>query len=264
MSDFKMMGTLPTGNFQISRSAIGFPTAAPAGNVYFDFHAAVSLREMALASGLDTPLYLLAPEIAALLHYFPDMHQRLLIQTLWNTGARINEALALTPAQFNLENGDAPFIVLKTLKQRRRGKGRPFKDEELNRAVPLLDGQYVRMVREYMATFKCKRHEPLWPVTDDTVRNWIKRALDLAKKDNVTFSIYAITPKTFRHSFAMHLIQHHVPLKVVQAYMGHKEISSTEVYTQVFALDVGRHYGVQFSMPADIGLQQIHSMHVKD
>lgn len=65
------------------------------------------------------------------------------------------------------------------------------------------------------------------------------------------FSLPVITPKTFRHSFAMHLIQCRVPLKVVQTYMGHKEASSTEVYTRVFALDVGHQYGVRFSMAAD-------------
>ncbi|CDH08150.1 hypothetical protein XBO1_930001 [Xenorhabdus bovienii str. oregonense] len=34
--------------------------------------------------------------------------------------------------------------------------------------------------------------------------------------------------------------------------MGHKDASSTEVYTKIFALDVGAQYGVRFSMaPAD-------------
>ena len=40
--------------------------------------------------------YLLAPEVSALLHYVPDLHRKMLFTTLWNTGARINEALALT------------------------------------------------------------------------------------------------------------------------------------------------------------------------
>lgn len=53
----------------------------------------------------------------------------------------------------------------------------------------------------------------------------------------------------------MNLINNHVPLKVVQAYMGHKGLSSTEVYTKVFALDVGRQYEVQFSMPVENAIQ---------
>ncbi|MWL34973.1 tyrosine-type recombinase/integrase, partial [Escherichia coli] len=39
-----------------------------------------------------------------------------------------------------------------------------------------------------------------------------------------------------------------IPLKVLQSLMGHKSISSTEVYTKVFALDVAARHRVQFSM----------------
>jgi hypothetical protein len=31
---------------------------------------------------------LLAPEVSALLHYVPDLHRKMLLATLWNTGAR--------------------------------------------------------------------------------------------------------------------------------------------------------------------------------
>lgn len=40
-----------------------------------------------------------------------------------------------------------------------------------------------------------------------------------------------------------------IPLKVLQSLMGHKSISSTEVYTKVFALDVAARHRVQFQMP---------------
>jgi site-specific recombinase XerD len=36
----------------------------------------------------------------------------------------------------------------------------------------------------------------------------------------------------------MHMLYAGIPLKVLQSLMGHKSISSTEVYTKVFALDV--------------------------
>jgi len=39
-----------------------------------------------------------------------------------------------------------------------------------------------------------------------------------------------------------------IQLKVLQSLMGHKSISSTEVYTKVFALDVAACHRVQFSM----------------
>lgn len=47
----------------------------------------------------------------------------------------------------------------------------------------------------------------------------------------------------------MHMLYAGIPLKVLQALMGHKSISSTEVYTKVFALDVAVRHRVQFQMP---------------
>lgn len=92
----------------------------------------------------------------------------------------------------------------------------------------------------------------LWTITDRTVRIWLAEAeaeaVEAAAQDGVTFSV-PITPHTFRHSYAMHMLYAGIPLKVLQSLMGHKSLSSTEVYTKVFALDVAARHRVQFSMP---------------
>ncbi len=85
-------------------------------------------------------------------------------------------------------------------------------------------------------------------MTDRTVRTWIGEAVAAAAADGVTFSV-PVTPHTFRHSYAMHMLYAGIPLKVLQSLMGHKSISSTEVYTKVFALDVAARHRVQFAMP---------------
>lgn len=87
----------------------------------------------------------------------------------------------------------------------------------------------------------------IWEVTDRTVRTWIGEAVAAAAADGVTFSV-PVTPHTFRHSYAMHMLYAGIPLKVLQSLMGHKSISSTEVYTKVFALDVAARHRVQFAM----------------
>lgn len=231
---------------QISRSATNLETAS-----YFDYRGALALRKMALVQGCGMPKYLLAPEVTVLLSYLPDLRQRTFIELLWNTGARVTEAMPLRPMDFCLDS-DQPFVVLRTLKQQQRGRGRPRKDESLHRVVPLLDQAFVRRLHEYFETFRLYRKSatPIWQISSSqTPRNWLTAAVTRAKRDNVTFSFEPITTKTFRHSFAMHLLQHHVPPKVLQAYLGHAESKSTEIYTRVFALDVGRQYGVAFSMP---------------
>lgn len=245
-AEIKKLSIIPHEDLQISRSVT---------TGYFDYRAALSLRQMALTAGVGLPDYLLAPEIGLLLPYLPNLKQRLFVDTLWNTGARLNECLALMPSNFQLDDErgeklDRPFVVLETLKQRNRGRGRPKKGEPLKRIVPLLDADYVNRLREYFETFRQSKYEPIWNVaSDETPRNWIRAAVKRAARDSVTFSLPTITPKTFRHSFAMHLIQYRVPLKVVQSYMGHAEIASTEVYTKVFALDVGYQREVRFTVP---------------
>lgn len=100
---------------------------SPSLPVAIDFPAALALRQMAQQHD-DYPKYLLAPEISALLHYIPDLQRKTLFSTLWNSGARINEALALTRADFSLAP-PYPFVQLATLKQRgekaARTAGRP-------------------------------------------------------------------------------------------------------------------------------------------
>jgi integrase len=103
--------------------------------------AALALRQMALVQD-ELPKYLLAPEVSALLHYVPDLHRKMLLATLWNTGARINEALALTRGDFSLAP-PYPFVQLATLKQRAekaaRTAGRAPAGSQAHRLVPLSD-----------------------------------------------------------------------------------------------------------------------------
>ncbi len=125
---------------------------------------------MATSTGA-TPAYLLAPEVSALLWYMPDQRHHMLFATMWNTGSRIGEARTLTPESFDLD-GLRPFVRVLSEKVRAR-----------------------------------RRREPLWPVTDETMRNWLKQAVKRAEADAVHFSI-AVTPHTFRHSYIMHMLYH--------------------------------------------------------
>lgn len=46
----------------------------------------------------------------------------------------------------------------------------------------------------------------------------------------------------------MHVLYAVIPLKALQSLMGHKSLKSTEVYTEVFALNVAARHRVQFHM----------------
>lgn len=206
------------------------------------------LRNLAIAAELDCPKYLLAPEINQLLDFIPDLHQRTLIDTLWNTGARIHEALALTKGDFYLDE-ETPFVVLRTLKQRemQSKKGLTKVKARPKRVVALFDQLYVQLMKSYFATMRLKNQDKIWPVrSDNTVRNWLRSAVERAENHGISYLVDPVTCKTFRHSFAMHLIFNGVPMKIIQAYLGHKKSGSTDIYTKIFSLDAMLHFDISF------------------
>ncbi len=154
-----------------------------------------------------------------------------------------------------------PFVQLATLKQRTekatRTAGRVPAGSQAHHLVPLSDTQYVSQQQMMVTTLKIpleRRNKRtgkmekarIWEITDRTVRTWLNEAVEAAAADGVP-----VTPHTFRHSYAMHMLYAGIPLKVLQSLMGHKSISSTGVYTKVFALDVAARHRVQFLMPGD-------------
>lgn len=84
--------------------------------VAIDYPAALGLRQMATLVD-ELPRYLLTPEVSAPLHFMPDLRHKMLFTTLWNTGARISEALVLARGDF-MQREHYPFVQLATLKQR--------------------------------------------------------------------------------------------------------------------------------------------------
>ena len=93
-AEIKKLSHLPASIFQISRSDAWNLTLSP--------DAARNMRDLAAQIGAGMPKYLIAPEVSLLLSYIDDLSIRMYFETLWNTGARLNEALALKPADFML------------------------------------------------------------------------------------------------------------------------------------------------------------------
>jgi len=132
----------------------GRPDAGTSGSMTTS--AALALRQMSMVHN-ELPKYLLAPGVSALLHYVPDLRRKMRLVTLWNTGARINEALALTRGDFSL-TPPYPFVQLAPLKQRTekaaRTAGRMPAGQQTPRMVPLSDSWYVSQLQTMVATLK--------------------------------------------------------------------------------------------------------------
>ena len=183
-----------------------------------DWDMVIARRPRILEHEADMPPYFVYPEIGWLLDEALHANTHLMIDTLWHTGARVSELLALTRSSFRLdpENNDC-YVSLQTLKTPQRG--RPKKETRKaipKRIVPLTDPAYIESVLRYFETFTPGPKERLFDFTRQTANNRIKR---IAKKIPVNAVIQG------------------APIRVLQGWMGHSNIASTEIYTRVLATE---------------------------
>jgi len=146
-----------------------------------------------------------------------------LLEVLYATGMRVSELLNLKINDVNLEEGFVR-IIGKRNKERIVPLGEP--------AISAIK-EYINLVRPYFLSKKIgltpylflnRRGEKLsrmgfWKI----LKKYVKMA-GIKKK---------ITPHTFRHTFATHLLERGANLRVVQELLGHSNISTTQIYTKM-------------------------------
>lgn len=217
--------------------AVSFPIQS----VQIDWERLEAKRPVLLDT-LDTmPAYLLKPEVLRLLAAEKHPRDRLILDLMWTTGARVSEVLALTPSSFK-DDGFDYGVVLKTLKQR---PGRPSKraqQRSAKRYVPILDLGLQSRIQSYLYLGQFRHGQRVFPISRQTVNRHIHRLVEAGGG-----APFPISAHTFRHSFAIHLLLHGRPLKYVSQLLGHRNVESTEIYTNVLTFD-GVHFldGVDF------------------
>lgn len=145
-----------------------------------------------------------------------------IIEMLYSCGLRISELCNLKMSELFLEEG---YI-------RVHGKGRK------ERLVPI-GGQAIEKLRQW---FVIRVSVKAKPGHEDYVFISTKRGTKLSR---ITLFVYIkdyaqragiqknISPHTFRHSFATHLLEGGANLRAIQAMLGHEDISTTEIYMHI-------------------------------
>ena len=148
------------------------------------------------------------------------LRDRAILEVLYGLGLRVSEAASLKISDLYLDEGFVRII----------GKGNK------QRIVPIGE-MAVQAIEAYLP----RRVEPAQPSYDDYLfLNRFGKPLsrvslfNLVKKQAVLAGIRKeISPHTFRHSFATHLIENGADLRVVQEMLGHESILTTEIYTHI-------------------------------
>lgn len=148
------------------------------------------------------------------------LRDRAILETLYGCGLRVSEAVGLTISGLYFDEGFVRII----------GKGNK------ERIVPLGE-----MATEALKNYLAVRPVPAEPAADDLVfLNRFGKSLSrvsmfkMIKTQTLLAGIRKdISPHTFRHSFATHLIENGADLRVVQEMLGHESVVTTEIYTHI-------------------------------
>jgi integrase/recombinase XerD len=138
-----------------------------------------------------------------------DLPTRLFCQLLIFTGARISEALAITPQHLD---GDGKRVVFRTLKRRRLAF----------RAVPIPD----RLLRDLLALAAVTpANTRIWPWARQTGWRKVKAVCSRARIEG-----RMAMPKGLRHGYGIRAATYNVPQPVLQRFLGHAKPETTAIY----------------------------------
>ena len=148
------------------------------------------------------------------------LRDRAILETLYSSGIRVSELVGL-----NVEDVDFISGVLKVM-----GKGRK------ERLAPIGE-KALTAVRNYLdkrrATKESKRAIFLNKSSQRLRDRSVRRILD--KYIHRTSIKEKVSPHTLRHTFATHLLDRGADLRSVQELLGHRNLSTTQIYTHVTA-----------------------------
>ena len=195
-------------------------------NSFFDYLVSEGERKDNPSSAVDSPklgkylpVVLSVEEVRAILKAAPNERDRAILEVLYGCGLRVSEVCSLKISE----------VYLKDMFVKVMGKG------SKERLVPMAPST-ASAIMDYLSV----RPESDAGCEDVLFLNRFGRALSRIAVFKMVKSVALVagvdknlSPHTFRHSFATHLVENGADLRVVQEMLGHESILTTEIYTHV-------------------------------
>ena len=165
------------------------------------------------------PNVLSKTEIKQLLAAPKNIKHKAILTVLYSGGLRLNEIIQLRVEDIHSEEG---YIFIQD------GKGKKDRKTVLSTTlIPLLRKYY----RKYKPSYWLFEGQDGGQYSKTSIQRILRRAITDSK-----ISPWA-TPHTLRHSFATHLLQQGVNLRIIQSMLGHSSAKTTQIYTHVLNIN---------------------------
>lgn len=161
------------------------------------------------------PVVLTLDEIRKLLDAPSNIKHRAILELIYSSGIRLHECIDLLPSDI-----DRSRYLLHV----RSGKGKKERYTLLSKKAAETIGIYLIACRPSHYLFESKKGKQY---SDSSIEKIVAAA---AKNAGIEKHI---TPHTLRHSFATHLLENGVNLRVIQKLLGHSSITTTIIYTHI-------------------------------
>ncbi len=160
------------------------------------------------------PEILTIEEIKRMINAISNIKHKLILKILYGCGLRVSEVVNLMKKDINFEEG---------LIHIRMSKGKKDRFVNIPENVKEELKSYCYLVNDEIL-FPSNRGGKL---TTATIQAIVENT---AKKAGIKKEVY---PHLLRHSFATHLLERGVDLRIIQKLLGHSEIKTTQIYTQI-------------------------------
>lgn len=147
---------------------------------------------------------------------------RAMLETLYGCGLRVSELVTLRLSDLHF---DQEFIKV-------TGKGDKQRIVPIAAATMKYINIYIQEIRNHLVIDSAARDTVFLNRRGQGLTRAMVFAIikDLAERAGIHKKV---SPHTFRHSFATHLLEHGADLRAIQQMLGHESITTTEIYTHV-------------------------------
>jgi integrase/recombinase XerD len=162
------------------------------------------------------PVVLSLEEVARFLEAAPGPKYKAALSAAYGAGLRVSEVVAL-----KVSDVDSKRMLLLI----EQGKGRKDRHAMLSPQLLELLRDWYRIARPQVWLFPGQN--PVNPLTTRQLNRAVHAAAHIAEINK------RVTPHTLRHSFATHLLEQNIDIRVIQVLLGHAKLDTTALYTRV-------------------------------